>query len=288
MISKNLSIGTANFGMRYGYKKLRSISVKKIREILKYARKVNISSIDTAYNYGYAEEKLGEIGVKDWNISSKFPSTSSNSLIDIDNHITKKLTESLIRLRVNKIENFFIHNRQELKNFDKIKKIFAVMENLKKRGLIKNIGCIVYDPEILKNISKDFPINVIQAPANILDQRIFNSDNQRILKINKIKLELRSIFLQGLLFEKKKYFSQKLKKYYYIFENINKFFEKNKINRINGLINFLKGKKFNRVIVGLRDVKELEEIIKNIKYKNFKTPNFKMNTKKTLINPYLW
>ena len=132
MISKNLSIGTANFGMSYGYKKLKSISVKKIREILKYARKVKISSIDTAYNYGYAEEKLGEIGVKGWNISSKFPSTTSNSLIDIDNHITKKLTESLIRLRVNKIENFFIHNRQELKNFDKIKKIFAVMENLKK------------------------------------------------------------------------------------------------------------------------------------------------------------
>ena len=25
-----------------------------------------------------------------------------------------------------------------------------------------------------------------------------------------------------------------------------------------------------------------------VKYKNFKTPNFKMNTKKTLINPYLW
>ena len=77
--------------------------------------------------------------------------------------------------------------------------------------MIKNIGCIVYDPEILKNISKDFPINVIQAPANILDQRIFNSDNQRILKKNKIKLELRSIFLQGLLFEKK-IFSTKIKK----------------------------------------------------------------------------
>ena len=88
--------------------------------------------------------------------------------------------------------------------------------------------------------------------------------------------------------KKKKHFPQKLKKYYYIFEDINKFFKKNKINRINGLINFLKDKKFNRVIIGLRDVKELEEIIKNIKYKNFKTPNFKMNTKKTLINPYLW
>ena len=64
MISKNLSIGTANFGMSYGYKKLKSISVKNFREILKYARKVKISSIDTAYNYGYAEEKLGEIMLK--------------------------------------------------------------------------------------------------------------------------------------------------------------------------------------------------------------------------------
>ena len=40
--------------------------------------KNGIKYIDTAHSYGDAEEVLGKIGVKNWKISSKFPSIPKN------------------------------------------------------------------------------------------------------------------------------------------------------------------------------------------------------------------
>ena len=41
---------------------------------------------------------------------------------------------------------------------------------------------------------KNLPIDVIQAPLNVLDQRIDNSKNLNFLKRKKIEIHVRSIF----------------------------------------------------------------------------------------------
>ena len=50
----------------------------------------------------------------------------------------------------------------------------------------------------LKNWEKP-TIDVIQAPLNVLDQRIDHSKNLNFLKRKKIEIHVRSIFLQGVL-----------------------------------------------------------------------------------------
>ena len=47
-----LVIGTANFGTSYGISNpFKNISVIEVRKILKFAKKKNISQLDTAANY---------------------------------------------------------------------------------------------------------------------------------------------------------------------------------------------------------------------------------------------
>ena len=63
-----LALGTAQFGMQYGVANIGSdFNLQKISEILEYASKNEINTLDTAIHYGEAERRLGLIGIKDCN-----------------------------------------------------------------------------------------------------------------------------------------------------------------------------------------------------------------------------
>ena len=77
-----LALGTAQFGMKYGVaNKDSDFSLEKISEILQYAKKNNINTLDTAVSYGEAERRLGEIGVNGWNIITKVHSSRKDQTI---------------------------------------------------------------------------------------------------------------------------------------------------------------------------------------------------------------
>ena len=87
------------------------------------------------------------------------------------------------------------------------------MNLLKKLNITKNTGISLYSPEKLNYIQKDYKINIVQAPINIFDRRFLSPSVIKILKTNKLALQARSIFLQGMLLkniEKKNF--QKFKK----------------------------------------------------------------------------
>ena len=52
-------------------------------------------------------------------------------------------------------------------------------------------------------LKKKFPIDVVQVPFNILDQRLNNNLFKKIISRKKIEVHVRSIFLQGILVDKK-------------------------------------------------------------------------------------
>ena len=47
---------------------------------------------------------------------------------------------------------------------------------LKNTGLVKKIGVSVYDGEMLQRLLEQFPIDSIQVPLNVFDQRLL-ADN---------------------------------------------------------------------------------------------------------------
>ena len=80
--SEKICIGTANFGQKYGLIKNHMVSEKEIAKILDYCNKNNIYKIDTAIGYGDAEKKLGNIGIKNWKVVSKFPPIINDAIGD--------------------------------------------------------------------------------------------------------------------------------------------------------------------------------------------------------------
>ena len=67
--------------------------------------------------------------------------------------------------------------------------------------MIENIGCSIYTPQKVKHVLNDYDFDIIQCPYNIFDKRLVRSGLLKMIE-KKIKLHLRSIFLQGLLLKK--------------------------------------------------------------------------------------
>ena len=141
------------------------------------------------------------------------------------------------------------------------------LKYLKKIKLIKNIGISIYDPKILSKIIDLKSIDVLQAPANIFDRRILQNKNKKILKDNNISLEIRSIFLQGLILEKLNNIPNKFKDYLIYFKKIEKLSNKMNITKISLALSVLKNQRFDKLIIGLSDENELKEIVENLPLK---------------------
>lgn len=286
-IIKKFSIGTAQFGSVYGELKKKPLTTLEIEKILNYSQSLGIKNIDTAHDYGTSEKKLGYIGIENWKVSTKFSKIPFGTK-DICNWIFKNFQLSLKRMRINEVETLFIHDHKILNNFKKLKMIFNCLDQLKLSGLVKNIGISVYDVSNLNNVIKDFDVNVIQAPTNFFDHRVFDKKFKSFIKKRKILLELRSIFLQGLLLMDKKYLPKKFSPYFKYFEKFDKFAKEKKITKISLALSVLKNQKFNKVVFGINDIDELKQIIQYMPKTKIGFKNFKIKNEKYLINPYLW
>ena len=113
MISK-LAIGTAQFGSIYGIaNKTGKIKYQEAKEIIKFAEKNNIKTIDTASAYGESEKLLGQIGISDFDVITKLPKII-NPIKNFDNWFKDSINLSLQRLKINKLSTIMIHNSNDL------------------------------------------------------------------------------------------------------------------------------------------------------------------------------
>ena len=53
--------------------------------------------------------------------------------------------------------------------------------DLRKKGLTKKIGVSIYDFDVLEKILNKFKFNLIQAPFNVLDQRLIVKNIKSII-----------------------------------------------------------------------------------------------------------
>jgi aryl-alcohol dehydrogenase-like predicted oxidoreductase len=69
----------------------------------------------------------------------------------------------------------------------------------KELGLVRRVGVSVYDPATLTTIVNRFPIEMVQLPLNVLDQRFWRNGSIAELARKNIEVHARSVFLQGTL-----------------------------------------------------------------------------------------
>lgn len=281
-----LVIGSAQLGMNYGLFNNKKINRKEFKKIEKLVLKSKINFIDTAASYGKSENIIGNSKLKNLHIITKIKLPNKKN-IEIKDWILKEISKSLSKLKINKIYGVLIHDYKDLlgkygKNY-----LFSLQE-LKRKKIIKKIGVSVYNPQELKKIWIFWKPDLVQVPLNPLDNRILDSRWIDVLKKNKVKIFVRSVFLQGLLISNDNSF--KINKNYKII--LNKFRNwcyNNNISLLQACLHFIKQfKKIDYLVVGFEDCNQLREIINAFKKKQIIIPK-KFSTKKiNLIDPRKW
>lgn len=193
MISSKIILGSAQLGMPYGIANNKLKSKEEVFNILSVAKKKGIKYIDTANVYGEAENLIGEYNIKygqHFKINTKFKGTEV--------FLEKQVFESLEKLNIESINTYFFHSFDDFFHQPKNQKL---MENLKKNKIIDSIGLSIYtNDQFEKALNTD--VDVIQIPFNVFDNWLYRGTyiNKAVRK--KKKIQIRSIFLQGLFFLK--------------------------------------------------------------------------------------
>ena len=286
-----LAIGSANFNQRYGVDNISLKNTKNIKNIFKEIGKNKIKFFDTAIDYKLEKNLIDSINLKNLKVTTKIRLPNINKK-KFTLNIKKKIQYELKKFQIKKFDTILLHNINDLKSSKYRSKLINELSELKKKKLTSKIGVSIYEPNDLKIVFKIFNPDVIQIPLNIFDQRFLKNNLLKKIKKKKILIQVRSIFLQGLLLKNQKEinkikYKKKLKQKLI---NFSDWCFSSKLTQLNACIQFIKNiKHIDFIILGINNSTQLKEIIKTFKKKN-KIKNFKelLIDDKSLIDPRKW
>lgn len=246
-----LGLGTVQFGCDYGISnKTGKVSIEEVFKILDYAKSVGIDVLDTAQGYGDSEKVLGT--------ASKTVDLSGFKIITkvIGNG---ELETSLENMNQERVYGLMFHRSNEIND-----KSWAKFEDYKRQKLVERIGVSVYLPSELESLIEKYPIDIVQLPFNLLDQRFLPLFAK--LKEKNIEIHTRSTFMQGLLL-------MDVEDVDTYFNKIKPVLERVPIPKLENVLGFVNSvKEIDRIIVGMTSIEELRQILeainKNIVPKN--------------------
>ena len=284
----NLAIGTAQFGLDYGISNFSGkVNLDEAKEIIRYAQKSGINTIDTARDYGDSEESIGKCDASSFNVVTKIGTIIGNE-DNISNWVELEIESSIKKLRLQKIYGILLHRPHELllENGDVL---YESIMKLKENRLVEKIGVSAYSINDLMKIVDRFNIDIVQLPINIINQDILHSGFLQELKSKNIEIHARSCFLQGLLLMDFNDIPLKFKKWSNIFLDWHNWLKKNNINAVQGCLSFINSiDGIDKVIVGIENVSQLKELINYSNNKDIKNFPDLFSNDIDLIDPSNW
>ena len=185
-----LALGTVQFGLAYGVSNQEGkVSDNELSAILTLARQLGIDTLDTAQAYGDAEQRLGAQQTADFSVVNKLaPGVQAAQ-------INQLIEGSLQQLRRSRLDGLLLHRSQ-----DASPELFSALLEQQQAGRVGKLGVSVYSPEELEQwLAQGYPLQLVQLPANLLDQRFLRSGWLDRLQDLGCEIHVRSLFLQGLL-----------------------------------------------------------------------------------------
>jgi len=283
-----LSLGTVQFGLDYGVSNQNGkVDKSEVSAILDLGTELGIDTIDTAAGYGCSEDVLGETGVDNYNVISKLPA-EPNINFGHSEWVSNTVNKSLEKLNVSSLSGVLLHQPQDL-FLPQGEEIYRALSDLKGMGLIKKIGVSIYEPADLELILNHFDFDIVQAPMNILDQRLITSGWLEKLSLLNIEVHVRSIFLQGLLLmegaKRPMYFNKWKDK----FDQIDSWKNSHNISSLEACIAYVNSyEAVNKIIVGVSSRHELSQIGKVMNSEILSIPNNFSSDDIELITPGMW
>jgi aryl-alcohol dehydrogenase-like predicted oxidoreductase len=197
ILDKNkIILGTVQFGQKYGVTNFtKKLDKKNIFKILSFAWENNVRMFDTAPSYN-TEELIGEFsranGIQNKiKVITKIPEIKEENKIE---YFIRSSVEKSMKYTGTKIETLFFHQPRDIEML--IDKEELLMK-IKKDYNIKNVGFSIYNINERKKLLKFSFTPAIQYPLSIANQSF------KRYNFGKGKNFARSIFLQGLLLNKK-------------------------------------------------------------------------------------
>jgi aryl-alcohol dehydrogenase-like predicted oxidoreductase len=289
-----IGLGTVQFGLQYGISNDGGVtSPQEVANILRYAENQGIRVLDTAALYGNSEKAIGEALPVDhsFKIVSKTPVFKKEIIDDEDvGHLRNVFKTSLARLQQRKIYALLFHHADDLL-VQNSERLYKKALEWKEAGMVRKIGVSVYSETQIERIIKKYPIDIIQLPINVYDQRLIESGILKHLKDKNIEIHVRSVFLQGLMLMS----FDKIPEYFQPVSNIFKAYQEYLIEKeltpTQGALAFLR--QVSEIDVAILGVNKLSQLKSNIS--DFSNPecsllkfdSFSVNQEK-YVNPALW
>lgn len=256
----DIILGTAQFGMDYGINNTRGkIPYDEIPAIMDRSFASGVDTVDTAVSYGESESIIGNYlkrSKKPFKVISKLPACGSED-------VRKIVSGSLKKLNASTICGYLIHN---FASYEKDAKVWSELEHLREGGIIEKIGFSLYTPSELEKILKaGLEIDIIQIPYSIFDHRF--TPYLSALKKMGIELHARSVFLQGLCFKDPEKVGENFTPFKQILKKLRTLSGESAVPVSSICLDFVLQDEFiDKVIVGVDNLRHLEEILKAPEY----------------------
>lgn len=283
-----IALGTAQFGLNYGIaSNYTKTTAEECKKILAGCYKSGIRMLDTAISYGDCESILGRIGISGWKVTTKLPTINclDSQIYDV---IARHVENSIERLGSNPLYGLYLHDPKQLKHKSG-DKIAECIFDLRSKGFFDKIGVSIYDPSELSWISDIIPIDIVQTPINILDNRLVQSGWAKKLKLMGVEIHGRSIFLQGLLLINRECRPAKFKAWDPIWNLFDEWLVNNKLEPFGACLSYaLSIEEVDKFVIGIGSVSQLQQLLDTKIYNINDTTIFTEKIDPVLLNPSLW
>jgi aryl-alcohol dehydrogenase-like predicted oxidoreductase len=189
---EKLGLGTVQFGQAYGISNQRGqVLAEEAAAILLRASQAGIRLLDTAANYGEAENILAKLDTAHFRIVSK--------TIGLKNGLEALLARARQSAAALGADTLLVHAASDLKGAEG-QALWMALQQLRAEGVFRRIGISAYVAENPVRLAEQFQPDVMQLPFSLLDQRLLADGTLARLAGLGVEIHARSLFLQGLLF----------------------------------------------------------------------------------------
>jgi aryl-alcohol dehydrogenase-like predicted oxidoreductase len=200
-----IGLGTVQLGLPYGNKRDHELMpVSEAFAILDYSVQRGIQFFDTAIAYGASEARIGMFDLKRKSpsalISTKIPSVQQEVWRSKDkylDYLRNQAKDSADRLKITGQQLLQLHQCDV--EFLSSVSVVKSLEQIKKDGLVDELGVSVYTPDQAFAAISSGVFEVLQVPANLIDTRFLRPEFVKKCRKQKIKLVIRSAVMQGVL-----------------------------------------------------------------------------------------
>ncbi|MEI7707613.1 MAG: aldo/keto reductase [Chlorobium sp.] len=257
-----LALGTAQFGLPYGIaNQAGQVSRKEVSAMLQLAVSNGIDTLDTAIAYGESEVALGQAGTQGFNVVTKLPALPDDCL-DVISWVMEQVDASFTRLGVSSVYALLLHRPEQLLG-PHGKELYEALYALKERGKVQKVGVSIYNPLELDALTRLFHFDLVQAPFNIIDSRLYRAGWLQRLKDDEVEIHTRSAFLQGLLLMPEENLPSKFTPWSDLFQRWHTWQAEHHVSALHACLAFsLSFPEIDRVIVGADSINQLDQIIK--------------------------